>query len=684
MCFRNTVFFFILLLGTLPTFAAETVKFENEIKQSLIAPFDAALMANGELIVLDSGNKVIIFDGNSQEQITFSLNNIIPAAPAIVPRAIALAPQGRMVVADPANSRIQVFNLAGELQYQFGAPGTLPGQFKTLSSIDVDTFGFVYATDQENKRLQIFSPNGIFMKAIPLSGAPVDVAVDYRGNIYVLIPEISKIEKFSSDGKKIADITCRMNNKDELSKATRIQVDPWGNIYLTQSLQERIVKSDANGQVLIAFGSEGNGRGQFHGISGIVADESGRLYVTDSGNGRVQIFKINGPAMPILSKVRFAPLFVDFETTLEAEDAISDIFSLPGRGLFTISDKKAHVLISNGELSTIGSEGSGAGQFANPTAIYVTLDGRIYVADTANHRVQIFNVDGSLSYQFGKFGNKPGQFNMPQGIAVNGKGIIFVADTLNNRIQMFNQDGIYLNVIGRERAGPTGKGDSCQNLNLPKAIAIDSKDQLYVLDADMTQVKVFDENGDCLKTIGQKGSGLGQFTKSVDLTLDQNDNLYVADAIDNRVQIFDPNGRFLLAFGSVGVGDGYFKQISAIAATEGKIYVADYLSDKIQVFKYSPDGLIGKTERLNTTKTAPPPPGKQINEVFKFNMARKSAYIEATNEFAENLGFSQGYLRRFVRIESVESLNDGHVKVTISIPKHIPKEIAPVDGAGSQ
>ncbi len=679
--FRSFLFVLLTLGQSPPVLSAETVKFESEIKERLTAPSDAVLNSHGQLLVLDAGKTVFAYDPQGKVQLSFATGR--DDGPPVSPTSLsmALTPDGRIVIADTPNNHIQVFNLGGEHLFAVGSAGSLPGQFQSLSSVEVDDFGFIYAADQGNKRLQIFTPNGIFFKEISLRGGPVDVAVDRQGNIYALVPETGKIEKFSNDGKKISDITCNVNNKNQMQKSSRLQVDPWGSIYLTQPNDERIVKIDQSGNVLIAFGSEGNSRGQFLGIAGLATDDTGRVYVADSGNARLQIFKVIGPLKTPLPKIKSAPLFLDFDSTVDAEDWLSDIFSLPGKGLFSVSDKKNHIKLWNGPDITISSEGAGAGQISKASAIFVTLDSRIYVADTGNHRVQIFNYDGSLNYEFGKFGNKPGQFNAPQGISVNSKGMIFVADTLNNRVQIFNQDGIYLNELNQDESVAKDSSSQCPTLNAPKVLTVDSKDRLYVVDADTTEVKVYDENGNCLNLIGGNGKGAGQFTKIVDITIDQNDNLYVADAADGRVQIFDPAGKFLLSFGSLGTGGGYFKQLSAVAASEGKVFVADYLSPEIQVFKYSPDGLIGKTERLNTTKTAPPPPSTDNNEVLRYTMARKAAYMEATKEFTDSLGFSQEYLSRFVRIESIESLNDGQIKVTISIPKFIPREIKSFEGA---
>jgi DNA-binding beta-propeller fold protein YncE len=88
-------------------------------------------------------------------------------------------------------------------------------------------------------------------------------------------------------------------------------------------------------------------------------------------------------------------------------------------------------------LFTFGSLGTGDGEFFSPTGITVDGGGKIYVADTLNNRVQVFNPSGVFQYAFGSLGSGNGQFNNPSGIAVGGGGNIYVADTFNNRVQVF-------------------------------------------------------------------------------------------------------------------------------------------------------------------------------------------------------------------------------------------------------
>ena len=84
-----------------------------------------------------------------------------------------------------------------------------------------------------------------------------------------------------------------------------------------------------------------------------------------------------------------------------------------------------------------GSEGTGDGEFDSPTGIAVDSGGNIYVADTFNDRVQVFDPSGVFLSAFGSSGTGDGEFSLPQGIAVGGGGNIYVADTVNNRVQVF-------------------------------------------------------------------------------------------------------------------------------------------------------------------------------------------------------------------------------------------------------
>ncbi|HET9198356.1 MAG TPA: hypothetical protein VFN92_08900, partial [Solirubrobacterales bacterium] len=85
----------------------------------------------------------------------------------------------------------------------------------------------------------------------------------------------------------------------------------------------------------------------------------------------------------------------------------------------------------------VGTAGSGNGQFSSPRGIEVDSEGRVWVSDTGNNRLQRFSSKGAYQTQFGSYGPNDGQFIEPRGIAISGSNL-WVADTGNNRVQKLN------------------------------------------------------------------------------------------------------------------------------------------------------------------------------------------------------------------------------------------------------
>ncbi|MHC1726090.1 MAG: 6-bladed beta-propeller [Syntrophobacteraceae bacterium] len=127
----------------------------------------------------------------------------------------------------------------------------------------------------------------------------------------------------------------------------------------------------------------------------------------------------------------------------------------------------------------------------HPYAIATDADGYIYVADTDNHRIQVFNADGTFDSKWGGWGSGDGQLYNPQGIAVAPDGTVYVADTLNNRIQQFRDD------------------DETINRN-------------WVL----------------VRKWGISGSGDGQFSSPIGITVAPDGSVYVADSYNDRIQVY--------------------------------------------------------------------------------------------------------------------------------------------------
>ncbi|HSA17102.1 MAG TPA: NHL repeat-containing protein [Kiritimatiellia bacterium] len=95
-----------------------------------------------------------------------------------------------------------------------------------------------------------------------------------------------------------------------------------------------------------------------------------------------------------------------------------------------------------------GSRGAGSGQFDLPTGVSVAPDGRIWVADSGNHRIQVFETDGTFVRSLGRYGSLDGQFSSPRGAAVGPEGRVYVADYGNQRVQVLEQDGTFVRQWG--------------------------------------------------------------------------------------------------------------------------------------------------------------------------------------------------------------------------------------------
>ncbi|GAB4114274.1 MAG: TIGR03663 family protein [Roseiflexaceae bacterium] len=203
---------------------------------------------------------------------------------------------------------------------------------------------------------------------------------------------------------------------------------------------------------------------------------------------------------------------------------------------------------------TFGQAGNQVGQFGGASAITTDTQGNVYVADTLNHRIQVFAADGSLLRTIGEFGSGDGQFNEPRGVAVDRAGNIYVADTWNARVAKFDAQGNFLLSwgSGREdfgagrRASPTDgtlAGNAAEPLGFfgPRGIAVDDAGNVYLADTGNKRVVVTDSEGNFRYQFGEFGSGPGQFSEPIGIAVDGS-TVYVADTWNGRVQVFIREG----------------------------------------------------------------------------------------------------------------------------------------------
>jgi DNA-binding beta-propeller fold protein YncE/Flp pilus assembly protein TadD len=236
----------------------------------------------------------------------------------------------------------------------------------------------------------------------------------------------------------------------------------------------------------------------------------------------------------------------------------------------------------DGFLQTFGMEGAQGGALLRPKGLAWGPNQLLYVADTGNHRIQAFDQHGAAVLLLGSFGTQPGQFNAPEGVAVDAEQMLYIADTQNHRVQKLASDGSFLLSWG---SSGSGKGEFLA----PSDITLDRDGRVLVVDTQNHRVQVFAGDGQYLWDIGKAGRGPAEFDSPRGIATDDQGHIYVADTGNGRVQIFDRTGRYLAHVGHLGKGPGEFYSPAALwIDSQQTLYVADTINHRVQIFTYFP------------------------------------------------------------------------------------------------
>jgi len=253
-------------------------------------------------------------------------------------------------------------------------------------------------------------------------------------------------------------------------------------------------------------------------VSGMTGDD-GRIYVTDMGLQAVVVFDL--ARAKVLKWEKAAP-GVRFVSPV----AIT-------------GDGNGGVLVTDSELGAVfrlDANGNpvqrlGEGILTRPTGIARDeRSGNIYVADTRVHDIKVFDDHGSLVELIGNRGGGRGAFNAPTHLALS-DGELYVADTLNFRVHVFN-------TVGDDRLTFGRLGLYVGNMTRPKGVAVGGDGRIYVVESYFDHLLVYDRNGRLLLPIGGTGRGAGQFYLPSGVWTDASGRVYVADMFNGRVEIF--------------------------------------------------------------------------------------------------------------------------------------------------
>ena len=214
-----------------------------------------------------------------------------------------------------------------------------------------------------------------------------------------------------------------------------VAVNAKGDIWVLDSGNDRVEEFNPAGEYMRQFGSPGEGDGQMSAPSALAVSAEGDVWVADTGNQRIDEFNKEG------AFIRTAGSGIVGATEGIAVDRHGDVW------VSATYDGQLVVFNAEGEiLKTVGSEGSGDGQLDEPEGLSVDASGHVWVAEWGNNRVQEFDEAGEYLSNFGSAGSAPGEISYPYGITV-GDGNVFLAEPESDRVQEFTEAGEYISEL---------------------------------------------------------------------------------------------------------------------------------------------------------------------------------------------------------------------------------------------
>ncbi len=367
------------------------------------------------------------------------------------------------------------------------------------------------------------------------------IATDGEGNIYIVDTAHNRIRKIDKGGTitSVAGTGASGSSPDggpaiatplDLVPAGSITVDETGNLLISETTNHRVRRVD--GQTGIISTIAGNGQLGFSGDNALatnamlqfpghaVADSSGNIFITDSGNNRIRK--------------------IDTKT-----------------GVIT-------TVIGNGQAGFSGDNGPALQSSLNiPSKIVFDPMGNLLIADTANHRIRLFDVKtgiiktiaGNGRAGFSGDGGSPTEasLNSPKAITIAPGGGIFIADTGNRRIRRFDiKEARITTIAGTGMPGSLGEGELAirANIGIPEDVDLDGANNLLIADSENSLIRSVARNN-IIRTIAGNGrqnfGGDGNISPlaSIDLLFDggivtdRASNIFFIDQSNQRIRRID-------------------------------------------------------------------------------------------------------------------------------------------------
>jgi len=254
-----------------------------------------------------------------------------------------------------------------------------------------------------------------------------------------------------------------------------------------------------------------------------VSDDGNRVYVSDYAQHAVFVFDFAQKTFLKIGKEK--PLAQPVGLALDADE-----------NLYVVEQAKKGIRVINrkGEPIRFITDPS----VEKPSGVAIDRErGKIYLADTAHtksgtHNVKVFDLEGKLVGTVGRGkGSGPGEFLFPTYVTVDAHGNLYVTDTLNSRVQLFDSGGNYVRSFGE-------RGNSWGMFDKPKGVATDSFGNVYIVDSGWSNVQIFNPKGQILLFFGGRGPIPGMLKNPTAIAIDKQNRIYVGDYLNHRVEMY--------------------------------------------------------------------------------------------------------------------------------------------------
>jgi sugar lactone lactonase YvrE len=425
----------------------------------------------------------------------------LPASPSLGQPTGLFKSGNTLFVADSFNGQLIAYTQGvSALTYVSGGLVLGPSQLLNPQQIVMDALGNVYISSLNDGSVVVASPTGEVLKFQPSGiGNQPGIGIDLQGNIYLggsaghLTKLVNAYQGYTGGQNQFYRVEIHPNSESlsfdsqvswgppgtgqgQFEAPSGIGVDSFGMVYVSDSQNDDVMEFDSNGIFLHQWGNSS----QFSNVSGLFVDQTGKVYTVESTGDRAQVFDANGNNLLTFNGSSTTPASPAF-------NGPTGIAADPSGNIYVADTVNGRVAIYNpagayqSQIKTANSL-----DFSNPSGVAVDPTGQyLYVADTGNNRILKFTVGGIL--QAWTPGTGAGPFSGPKAVAVDGLGNVYIADTGNHRVQVVSSTGTFLTQITdfETEAGVPA------NLASPAALSTDLRGNVYVVDSSLKLVIKF-------------------------------------------------------------------------------------------------------------------------------------------------------------------------------------------------